>query len=280
MCANRSIRGLARMRKNRSGFSLVELLAVMAIVAMLSTLAVTSYFSAIRGMASRSASDNFYNALMMARQRACIDGCRVSLMIFNEAANFDPASGKVSDLAASFVVCRELGRISYVSGSYLFDEFSDLGAMFQEGSAGASSKFAGTIKLYNLTEGAWSLVSPFVKRQKVGGANTVLPYSGKNDSIEAFALEKVDAGGVTWDTGDSYGIEVAPVKALPKGFEFAELNNTLTSDQALKDVKSITFEADGTAVKNATFTIRSRDANAKGTSFSVGKSGDITVSTN
>jgi hypothetical protein len=85
---------------------------------------------------------------------------------------------------------------------------------------------------------------------------------------------------VTWDTGDSYGIEVAPVKALPKGFEFVELNNTLTSDQALKDVKSITFEADGTAVKNATFTIRSRDANAKGTSFSVGKSGDIKVSTN
>ena len=159
MCANRPIQRAARTKRNRGGFSLIELLAVMAIVAMLSTLAVTSYFSAIRGMSSRTARDNFYNALMMARQRACIDGCRVSLIVFNEAAAFDASGTAISDLAASFVVCRELGRFSFVSENFLFDEFSDLGSLFRKKQAGDSAgTSAGSVKLTicHRAPGRWS----------------------------------------------------------------------------------------------------------------------------
>lgn len=285
MCVNKSIQGAARTgKKPRCGFSLVELLAVMAVVAMLSTMAVTSYFSAVRGMASRTARDNFYNALMMARQRACIDGCRVSLVIFNEAAAFDPSGTTIKDLAASFVVCRELGRFSYVSGNFLFDEFSDLNALFRIKTAADAldSSGAGSVKLYNLTQGAWALVGPYVEWRTVG-SSVDLPYSGGNFSIKAYALERLTGsgtsstgGGPTWNAGDSYGIEISPTKALPKGFVFHELNNTLTLD-SLRDVRSVTFEPDGTAIQNATFTVRSQDPNAKGTTFTISLQGDITV---
>ena len=74
-------------KRARRGFSLLELLAVMSIMAMLSTLAVTSYFGAIRGMASRGAKKHFQNTLLLARQRACIDGARVRLMAFYEVGS-------------------------------------------------------------------------------------------------------------------------------------------------------------------------------------------------
>jgi hypothetical protein len=260
----------------------------MAIVAMLSTLAVTSYFSAIRGMSSRTARDNFYNALMMARQRACIDGCRVSLIVFNEAAAFDASGTAISDLAASFVVCRELGRFSFVSGNFLFDEFSDLGSLFRKKQAGDSAgTSAGSVKLYNLSQGAWTLVGPYVDWKTVGSSAELL-YSGGSFSIKAHALERLtgsgtaSTGSTNWKTGDSYGVEITPIKSLPKGFVFDELNNNLTSGDTLKDVRSVTFEPDGSAIRGATFTIRSqtRDPNVQGMRFTVSTQGNITVTTN
>lgn len=286
MRVNQSMSEAVRRKKACGGFSLIELLAVMAIVAMLSTLAVTSYFSAVRGMASRTARRNFANALSMARQRACIDGCRVSLIIFNEAAGFDPSGTAISDLAASFVVCRELGRLSFVSGDLLFDEFSDLGKLFRDKPAGDSTgdSPAGAIKIYNLSQGSWSLVRPYVSWKNVGSSVKLL-YSGGNFQIQAHALQRLTGSGVNstgeggsnWETGDSYGIEIMPVQALPKGFSFKELINTLSSDQALTDVKYVTFEPDGSALAEVNFTIQSRDPNAKGMTFTVSRKGDIEV---
>ncbi len=76
----------------------------------------------------------------------------------------------ISDLAASFVVCRELGRFSFVSGNFLFDEFSgDLGFAVPEKQAGDSAgTSAGSVKLYNLSQGAWTPVGPYVDWKTVG----------------------------------------------------------------------------------------------------------------
>mgnify|MGYP001357930545 CR=1 FL=1 len=84
---------------------------------------------------------------------------------------------------------------------------------------------------------------------------------------------------VSWETGDSYGVEITPVKALPKGYVFDELNNNLSSMQTLTEVKSVTFEPDGTVLQSVTFTIRSQtqDPNVQGTKFTVSTQGDITV---
>ena len=73
----------------KKGFTLVELLTVMAIMAMLSTIAVSSYFTAIRGMARRSALKHLANTFVLARQRACMEGASMSVMIFNEITGYD-----------------------------------------------------------------------------------------------------------------------------------------------------------------------------------------------
>ncbi|MDD4441617.1 MAG: type II secretion system protein [Kiritimatiellia bacterium] len=277
----------SRRTRGRDGFSLLELLAVMAIVAMLSTLAVTSYFSAIRGMSSRTARRGLTNALSMARQRACIDGCRVSLIIFNEAAGFDTSGSKVSDLAASYVVCRELGRFSFVREDLLFDEYADLNKLFREklSTDTSSDSVAGAIRLYNLSAGSWSLVRPYVVKENVGSKADLL-YSGNSFQIEAYAFQRLTGSGMqssgggnpTWKAGDSYGIEVMPVQSLPKGFSFRELNANASSDASLTDVRHVTFEPDGSALAAATFTVESQDPNAKGAKFTINKRGEIQVS--
>lgn len=277
----------SRRTRGRDGFSLLELLAVMAIVAMLSTLAVTSYFSAIRGMSSRTARRGLTNALSMARQRACIDGCRVSLIIFNEAAGFDTSGSKVSDLAASYVVCRELGRFSFVREDLLFDEFADLNKLFREklSTDTSSDSVAGAIRLYNLSAGSWSLVRPYVVKANVGSKADLL-YSGNSFQIEAYAFQRLTGSGMqssgggnpTWKAGDSYGIEVMPVQSLPKGFSFRELNANASSDASLTDVRHVTFEPDGSALAAATFTVESQDPNAKGAKFTINTKGEIQVS--
>ena len=160
MCANKPIQRAALDERTAADSPLIELLAVMAIVAMLSTLAVTSYFSAIRGMPSRTALTTSTTRMAMARQRACIDGCRVSLIVFNEAAAFDASGTAISDLAASFVVCRELGRFSFVSGTSCSDEFSDLGSLFRKNRRGLCWHLGRVSQTLQLVAGAPGLVSP------------------------------------------------------------------------------------------------------------------------
>ena len=208
-------------RGRRGGFSLLELLAVMSIMAMLSTLAVTSYYSSVKGMALRSARKHFLNSLIMARQRACIDGVRVSMIAFNEVTKYSEDGSEIKEVAPSFVVCREIGRLSFVSGNYLFDEFGEPELFNNQsgkwsGSSTPSSKNEGGIRLYNLTSGSWTLVRPVVMPHQVGEKNAPLLYSGTKKTFFAYAFEKQTGvsiksqGSGDWHAGDSYGIEVSP----------------------------------------------------------------------
>jgi len=270
-------------RAARRGFSLLELLAVMSIMALLSTLAVTSYFSAVRGMANRSARRNFENSLVLARQRACIDGARVSLIAFNEVASYDTDGKTVKDMAASYVVCKEIGRLSLVSGIYLYDEFSDLKQLFGEATSddGSSSSYRGGIRLYNLDVGSWTLVKPKVVLKDEGSPVKLL-YSDpdRGHQFEAYAFEMMSGTGTKstgtgtrdWKAGDAYGVEVAPVQSLPKGFTFGEL-----SDTDMTDVQHVTFEPDGTATEAKKFTIKgSKAEGGESFPFNVDTDGRIT----
>lgn len=269
-----------------NGFSLLELLAVMSIMALLSTLAVTSYFGAIRGMAGRSARQHFLNSLTQARQRACVDGTRMSLMVFNEPTEYD-ASGKLAKFAPSYVVCKELGRLSFVSGNFLFDEFSDLKQLFGEtaDSTKVSANYKGGTRLYNLSKGYWVMIKPFVVLKDEGSQGTLLysdaPYAFKSYAFETMTASWAQSSAAqTWEPGDSYGIEVTPIQSLPKGFTFSGLPNASASD-ALTRILYVTFAPDGTLYREPgdpstrTFKIKSSDANVGGASFTVQQDGTI-----
>ena len=217
----------------RRGFSLLELLAVMSIMAMLTTLAVTSYFAAINGMARRSAVKHVVNSLILARQRACMEGTRVSVMFFNEFKGYKKDEVGVptteENLIPSYVVCRELGRLSYVNGKQIGDEFGELGKMF---GTTKLDNYAGQMRLYNLTHGGWWDVRPWVSGDTSDfSVDCTFPYSetilGQNpdSAMAGYAFVMVNDKTSGTVAGDSYGIEAAPIGALPRGFVFSGLDN-------------------------------------------------------
>ncbi len=222
---------------------MLELLAVMSIAAMLTTLAVTSYFAAVRGMGRRSAVKHLANTLTVARQRACMDNARVSVILFNEVSGVD-ATGDM-EVTPSYVICKEMGRITYATGSYLGDEYTALDAIFGlKRDAGDPNDFqgfdarAGGIRLYNMTSGGSCYVYPLVKRHSLRTDSVYdkrepdsyhIDDSGVIDkNINLFNFEINTSAGrntATWQLGDAYGVEAAPVQNLPRGFRFSALGD-------------------------------------------------------
>ena len=280
----------------RRGFTLLELLAVMAIMAMLTTLAVVSYFSAIRGMARRSASEHFLNSLVQARQRACIDGTRVSLMLFNQPLDYDD-QGQPTKVLPSYVVCREFGRITFIKGAYLFDEFSDLKQLFGDETSGNdvySGSYTGGFRLYNLSKGCWGMVESRVKREDYGSSQTLFAtLSSDYDShmFEDYAFKQIDLAWAKsdnpaqWNVGDSYGIEVSPILNLPKTFYFNELGwdgQSPPAASSLTKIQYVTFGPDGRSMdegnntRTVTFRIKSSDPQMRDITYTVQTDGKIT----
>ena len=270
----------------RDGFSLLELLAVISIMALLSTLAVTSYFSAVRGMAFRSAKRHFENALVQARQRACMDGVRVSVMAFNEVVAYDTEGQDITDTAACYVVCKEIGRFSFIPDNqeYFVDEFADLETLFpvprgangQPLNLGAADFFnAGLLRLYNLDQGFWTQVRPYAEQKTVGNINSPLIYSGDSHTFKAYAFVKQgkqSTGAQKWKVGEAYGVEVAPVQSLPKKYLFANMNK-----DNVNKVICVTFEPDGSCKAAQSFTIVSTAAGGKNLTFKIDNKGIINI---
>lgn len=232
----------------RSGFTLLELLAVMSMMALLTTLAVTSYFSAISGMARRSAVKHVVNTLVLARQRACMEGARISVVFFNDPHGFkkdaDGNQTTEEDYLPSYVIVKAMGRFSYISGSYLLDEYAELDQTF-----GTSKKlgisnpdsYQGRLRLYNLTRGGWWMVLPFVKKE---GFEDDLSPKGYSETyvIEryGFTVKETQGNASSALAGDVYGTEAGPIGSLPKGFEFDELD-----PEAEDSTFQVCFRSDG-----------------------------------
>jgi len=206
----------------------MELLAVMAIMGILSTLAVTGYFSAVRGMTRRRAVSNLVAAINQARQRASIDGTRTALICYNVKHVVTPNVSDTKTFSPTYVICKALGRVtckdpSSVSGGVpLFgDEFTPLDKIFGAVSSGFSF---GSRRLYNLTTKDWSEVGDTVI---LGAYNLNLKsgLTGENlpTSEMLWCFTKKSGGNATWNVGDLYGIEVSPPEILPKNIYFQTL---------------------------------------------------------
>lgn len=232
----------------RPGFSLLELLAVMAIMSMLTTLAVSSYFAAIRGMTRRSAVKHFANTLILARQRACMEGAFVSVVIYNEITGV-----KDTDITPSYVICKGIGRVTYLGGSdKVIDEYTEIDRLF--GTKSYGQNFRGSIRLYNLTQGKWWNVYPWVEAYPGLQRQSAYKPTQIQTDLNVFAFEKNEnvnnLNEATWKIGDAYGIEAAPTGSLPHNFQFAALGDSASQ------VITITFKPDGSAVFRPSGTVR------------------------
>jgi hypothetical protein len=184
----------------------------------------------------------------------------VSVIVFNQPVGYD-SSGKLDKVLPSYVVCRELGRITFVSGNYLFDEFADLKQLFDvEGSDDAGFygvNYQSGLRLYNLNRGCWRTVKSRVVEPKEYGstqdllASTDAPTSWQDHGFRDYAFEMLStrSGNYTaWQVGDAYGVEVSPVLNLPKTFYVDDLGwdgETTPGSSALTKIQHVTFGPDG-----------------------------------
>ena len=218
----------------------------MAIMGMLSTLAVTGYFTAVRGMMKQRAASGLVNTLVLARQRACTDASKTSVVCFNMWAGIENNASTTTKRKAatpSYVICKALGKITYVSGDALGDEFTPLDRMFGVKSASASASFSSSypIRIYNLTRGGWADVQQMVERRFYPGMGLKSPddlgapsFTGK---LMPCFIAKNTSG---WEIGDSYGVAVSPVAMLPKNIYFGD---TLSPDSdSASSPATIVFE--------------------------------------
>lgn len=189
--------------ENRRGFTLLELLIVMAIMVLLSTIMVTSYFGAQRAAAYSASVTEVRNALTLARQRACMDGRKTFFVFTNDT---------------DFIVVQPIGSFSHISGTDYYDGYVDM----QESEAANTrtrifnlenfEDYYATIGSHTMEADAGSLY----KGQLVTKFNF---YKG-NDEIDGKGTSKNTSQSVNpgWEKGDRYGVAISTVFRLPKGF--------------------------------------------------------------
>jgi prepilin-type N-terminal cleavage/methylation domain-containing protein len=177
-------------RPARAGFTLMELLVVITIMGMISTIAVSSYFGVTRAAAYSASHDNVYNTLVLTKQRAVIDGKTTSLVILN---------------ASEYTVVRAVGRVSGVEASCSYDAYADLSGAVSTG-----------VEIYNLDASAPTNMTVTISFESSFGMRD--PFAGVD--YPATAYKFAGAGSSFFAVGDRYGFALHSKQVLPRGYTF------------------------------------------------------------
>jgi len=225
----------------RNGFSLLELLVVIGIMGLLGTASIGAYRSVVRGMSERGALQNASQFMHAAFQRSMIDRQPTAVYYWNETLRSSTADDN-EIVVGKAVAVRRGGRLSGVSGRYLYDEFADLNLTYSTNTTG-SARGSG-MYLYKLDD----LENEGLKRSRVyetvhredrseiflldpadGSAETAsgsLSAPSGAQTITFYGFEILDKAGVEWSNGDAYGFEFQSIE-LPHNFIFG---NEYSSD--------------------------------------------------
>lgn len=230
----------------KKAFTLLELLVVVGLLGLMSTIALGSYSAITRGMNDRAALDAAKSLADAVLQRAQLDRTPTYIYLFNEVTKLD------SDMSAGIacgvaVAVRPIGRITHVpeSGFYC-DEFADLDDTFDSleedddpASQGEKEKEATTFfRLYNIAQKEFTTVQEGVFAYEINDQDL---ESGKpmTLTIHGFKVGKGESSGATFNVGDQYGQEFM-VTRLPPGYVFSSsVSMTGTSDLGRRQVGSV-----------------------------------------
>ena len=214
------------MRRNFSirGFTLVELLVTMGLMALLATVSIGGYYGAVRGMTERGAKQDVVSFLRLARQRALVDQVPTAVIFMNRRLSTENLDlGESALIVGEAIAIRRVGRITHINGNYLSDEFGDLEKTYPTNSASSSGQTA-DMRLYRMQDQnvRYSTVRDRVVRSKLSteilfGMDISGNYQTNNVSVWAF--EKTGSGSASWKVGDAYGTEIASIR-LPHGYVF------------------------------------------------------------
>lgn len=269
----------------RKGFTLLELLAVVAIMGMLGVAAAASYGALTNGMKDRGACAAATAVMRGAKERARIDRMPTVVYCYNvcirESKNQDDSSIVIGRMTA----IRRVGRISYIRDRYLFDEFADL-----------EKSYAWTNDENDLNQMRGHRLFKYNDERSVGKKmeysivaddvycddqmQMVTTFSGgvnnrTNILLSAFydlgTSDRSPSGG--WKIGDGYAAEFAELD-LPEGYVFGSSALPRREGQ-ISEVAAICFDPDEDA--NDKVDIYVTRPNAQGYPQAVRKAGEATA---
>ncbi len=165
----------------KKGFTLLELLSVMAIMGIVSTIAIMGYFAVMRGSAVRGTAEHLSQMIMLARQSAIMQGKKTAVIFDQDLTN------------AWYYVCRYDGVITDCYGEWVGDEYADW----------TTNAFLGAM-MFNLG------VNP-PRYGRVYQVDTV---------NERIAVRSEDGGNLFTTVLEQYGWELYPPVSLPRGMQF------------------------------------------------------------
>lgn len=221
------------------GFTLLELMVVMGIMVLISTIVVSGYFGMSRASAYIAARTVVYGTLQNAAQRACLDGRRVVVAFIGSQKGSYEDNALVAIEVAGVVTEK-------VTTEALRDRTAHFKIYTDTTNAGDDSGNAGTnsITLWNMRNGARIDGFTFSRGWlPQGGADIPGPSSGKYQyevtELAPLGGKKIDMS--KWRQGDQYGFQISDVQYVPKGFKIG-----FDSVSASPRDKVLVFEPDGT----------------------------------
>lgn len=266
----------------RKAFTLLELLAVIAIMGMLGVAAAASYGALIAGMKDRGACAAASAILRGAKERAHVDRMPTVVYCYNVCIK-EPASDDDSGVVVGVMTAiRRVGRISYVRDRFLFDEFADLEKSYEW--TDEESEFAEMrghrLFRYNDEPSVGKKMEYSVVADAVysdGDSQMVTIFSGgvnnrTNILMSAFydlgTSDRTPSGG--WKAGDGYAAEFAELQ-LPEGYVFGSSGLPRRAGQ-ISEVEAIRFDPDEDANDSVDIYVTRPDA--QGNPQAVRKAGE------
>lgn len=223
--------------KRSGGFTLIELMVVMGLMILISSIVVSGTFGMTRSASYRAAENVVYNALQAARQQACTDGKRVIVAFVNDRGGTDEANA-LSIIEATGTITED------VSGNYIQDRCANLAKYTGSGvvSSGSDTKNADTV--WNLRTGA--SFSGFTITRSDDVTYKMEPIPGGGTEKYRYTVTRIEPKNDKlaqnfWAKGDPYGFQITQSQTLPRGFKIG-----FGAPGASPAGKLLVFEPDGT----------------------------------
>lgn len=224
--------------KRNGGFTLIELMVVMGLMILISSIVVSGTFGMTRSASYRAAENIVYNALQAARQQACTDGKRVVVAFVSDRGG-DGEDNSLSVIEATGTITED------VVGAYIQDRCANLSKYT---GSGAETRGQSTNTVWNLRTGA--KFSGYKIDSSVSILGTKIPGGG-NDKYSYTVTQITPKAGSGfkkefWAKGDPYGFHIAQSQTLPRGFKIG-----LGSPGTSPADTLLVFEPDGTGFVGA-----------------------------
>lgn len=219
----------------RRGFTLMELMVVVGIMTFLGLAATNGYNALQKGMAERGAVDAASALLKAAKERSLVDRVPTAVFCYNRMLR-EATDDENGVIVGEAVAIRRAGRITKVSGSYLYDEFGDLDRSYDTTTKQGELANRKGMRLWRfddqrMTRMQYSVVADGVFEDRNVPGVSFMPWgdqlngggmTSSNIEIRVFAFYDLGTSSrqpPAWKVGNGYGFEFQNLR-LPDGFVF------------------------------------------------------------